>query len=58
MNAQQAGAQTRARTIRMIQRMPGESVKGLKYIGATALIAKIRTMDERQNKRKGGLGRK
>ena len=55
MNAQQAGAQTRARIIRMIQRMARGN---LNMIIASELIAKIRTMDERQNKRKGGQGRK
>ena len=56
MNAQQAAAQTRSRIVKKIRSMTKRSWGTL--IDGGCLVQWILRMDERQNKRIGGLGRK
>ena len=57
MNAQQAAAQTRARIVRKIRK----EMKAKNYdqlVDGGCLVQWILNMDARQNKKRGGLGRK
>ena len=56
MNAQQAAAQTRSRIVKKIRAMHKKSWGCL--IDGGCLVQWILRMDERQNKRTGGLGKK